>query len=421
MRNFIFSHLFFIAKRIFFNKDDKKQLFSPAIHIATINMSLSLVVIILSVAIVLGFRKEIQNKITGFNSHIRITNSCSNNIFYEFNPLTVDTILLDKIKQIPNVSDIQSFAIKPAIIKTKNNFQEVLLKGIDKNFNLEFLKKKIIEGDTLSLNLNFFNSDVIISKYIIDKLNLKINDTFICYFIQNSITKIKKCHIIGIYQTDFLDYDKLFIICNISQIRSLNNWNENIVSGYEIWVNNFRYLDQTLKTINDKLSTQHNRFGNDYYVRSIKQLNSSIFSWLDILDTNAIIILILMLIVASFSMISALLVIILEYANMIGLLKAMGENNTNIRKIFFYISFFLIGRGLIFGNIIALSICFFQKYTGILKLNPKIYYLSIVPIHLNIIHMFLINFCTIIITLLTLILPSYLVAKIPPIKTIRIE
>lgn len=420
MRRYLsFSRLFFIAQRILFNKEGERQVSPLIIHIAIISIALSLTVMILSVAIVIGFKKEIRSKIIGFGSHIQITN-LDNNIFYENHPITVNAALLEKLKHIPNIYHIQSFATKPAIIKTKNNFQGVILKGIDKDFDWNFFKQNLIEGNLLNLYSDLSNANVILSKNIADKLHLKINDTFICYFIQNPV-RAKKYHIAGIYQTNFLDYDKLFILCNIIQIRKLNNWDEDMVSGLEVLVNDYKRLDEVFGEIHCKLSAQTDRLGNHYYTHSIKQFNPTIFAWLNILDINVVVILLLMLLVAVFSMISVLLIIILERVNMIGILKVMGESNTGIRKIFLYVSVFLIGRGLMLGNAIAMFICLIQKFTGILKLNPEIYYVSVVPIYLNIIHLFLINFGMLIITLLILIIPSYLVAKISPARTIRFK
>jgi len=418
-RYFSPSYLFFIAKRIHFNKEGEKQISSPIIRIAIISTALSLTTMILSVAIVVGFKKEVLSKVIGFGSHIQITNF-DNNIFHETHPITIDVALLEKLKHIPNIHHIQSFATKPAIIKTKDNFQGVILKGVDKDFDWNFFKQNLIEGNIPKLHSDLPNTNVILSKNIANKLHLKVNDTFTCYFIQNSI-KMRKYRIAGIYQTNFVNYDKLFILCNIIQIRRLSNWDEDMISGLEILVNDYKHLDQILDEIHCKLSAQTDRLGNRYHTHSIKQFNPTIFTWLNLLDINMVFILLLMLLVAGFSMISILLIIILERVQMIGILKVIGENNTGIRKIFLYVSVFLIGRGLIWGNAIALFICLIQKYTGILKLNPEIYYVSTVPIYLNVIHLFLINFGTIIITLSILIIPSYIVAKISPVKIIRFE
>jgi lipoprotein-releasing system permease protein len=409
----------FIARKIYFSKEGEKQVSPPAIRIAIISMALGLAVMILSVAIVIGFKKEVRNKVIGFGSHIQITNY-DNNTSYETHPIAISNTLLNELKVILNIRHIQVFATKPAIIKTDSDFQGVILKGVDESFDWDFFEKNLIEGAILNIHPDSTQTNVLISATIADKLNLKSGDSFICYFIQDP-PRARKYTISGIYRTNFADYDKLFILGDIKQIRRLSDWDEDMASGLEVLVNDYDQLDQTFETTYYNLSTQTDRLGNHYYPRSIKQLNPMIFAWLDVLDTNVVVILLLMLLVAGFSMISGLLIIILERANMIGILKAMGESNTGIRKIFLYISAFLIGKGLLWGNIIALSICFLQKYTGILKLNPEVYYVSEVPIDLNILSLVLINLGTLVVTLLMLIGPSYLVAKISPAKTIRFE
>jgi lipoprotein-releasing system permease protein len=413
------SSPFFIAQRIYFDKEGEKQVSPPAIRIAIISMALGLAVMILSVAIVVGFKKEVRNKVIGFGSHIQITNFDSN-VSYETHPIAINDSLLEQLRAMPNIRHIQSFATKPAIIKTENDFQGVILKGVDENFDWDFFKKNLVEGEILHLSPDSSNTNVILSKNIADKLNLHLDDSFICYFIQEP-PRARKYHISGIYQTNFVDYDKLFILGDIKQIRRLSDWENDMVSGLELLVEDYEKLDQTLDAIYYDLSVQTDRLGNHYYTRSIKQINPMIFAWLDVLNTNVVVILLLMVLVAGFSMISGLLIIILERANMIGILKALGENNTNIRKIFLYVSVFLIGKGLLWGNLIALAICFIQKYTGILKLNPEVYYVSAVPIDLNIVSWVLINIGTLIVTFGMLVGPSYLVAKISPAKTIRFE
>ena len=409
----------FIAKRIYFSKDGEKQVSPPAIRIAIISMALGLAVMILSVAIVVGFKKEVRNKVIGFGSHIQISHFDSNSS-YETHPIAVSDTLLNELQALPNIRHVQAFATKPAIIKTDSDFQGVILKGVDEHFDWDFFKKNLIEGDILHLHPDSLNTDVILSATIAARLNLKTGDTFVCYFIQDP-PRARKYRITGIYRTNFADYDKLFILGDIRQIRRLSDWDEDMVSGLELLVNDYSQLDATLDTVAFNLSIQTDRAGNHYYPRSIKQLNPMIFAWLDVLNTNVVVILLLMVLVAGFSMISGLLILILERANMIGILKAMGENNTGIRRVFLYVSAFLIGKGLLWGNCIALAICFLQKYTGFLKLDPEVYYVSEVPIDLNIFSLLLINLGTLLVTLLMLVGPSYLVAKLTPAKTIRFE
>ena len=411
---------FFIAKRIYQNKEGERNVSPPAIRVAIISMALGLVVMILSVAIVVGFKKEVRNKVIGFGSHIQITNFDSNTS-YETQPIIVDDALINEIHNIPNILHVQKFTTKPGIIKTDEDVLGVILKGIDEDYDWAFFKDNLLEGEILAIHPDSATNNVVISKVIADKLNLKLKDSFITYYFVQDQIRLRKYNITGIYQTNFSDYDKLFIFSDIKQIRRLSGWEEDMVSGLEVLVKDYDKLDDTSMQLYYELQSKQDRLGNILYTRSIKQLNPMIFVWLDILDTNVVVILLLMLVVAGFSMISGLLIIILERANMIGILKALGENNTSIRKIFIYISAFLIAKGLLWGNIIALLICLIQKYFGILKLDPEIYYTSAVPIDLNIFSILLINIGTLIVTLLMLIGPSYLVAKISPAKTIRFE
>jgi lipoprotein-releasing system permease protein len=357
--------------------------------------------------------------VIGFGSHIQVTNFDMNNS-YETHPIAVSDSLLDEIRRMPDILRVQKFATKPGIIKTDRDFQGIILKGIDESYDCDFFRRNLVEGEALTVTPDSTGNNVMISKTIADKLNLKLGDSFITYFIQEPL-RARKYTITGIYRTNFVDYDKLFVFADIKQIRRLSGWDEDMVSGLEILVKDYDRLDKISLQLYVDLQARNDRLGNHFYARSIKQMNPVIFEWLDVLDTNVVVILLLMLVVVGFSMISGLLIIILEKANMIGILKALGENNTGIRKIFLYISAFLIGKGLLWGNVIALTVCLIQKHFGLFKLNPETYYVSEVPIDLSILSVLLINIGTLIVTLLMLIGPSYLVAKISPAKTIRFE
>jgi lipoprotein-releasing system permease protein len=385
-------------------------------------MALGLAVMILSVAIVVGFKKEVRNKVIGFGSHIQITNF-NNNTTYETHPITISDSLLAAMQAQPNIHHIQPFATLPAIIKTDSEHQGVVMKGVDSQYDWQFLHDNLVEGTVLTLGADASkgsSTEVLLSKTLSDKLNLKVGDSFQAYFIQEPV-RARKYSIAGIYQTNFEDFDKLYIIGDIAQVRRLHGWDEDMISGLEITVNDYEQLDATAESLYYDLSTQTDRLGNHYYTRSIKDVQPMIFAWLDVLDMNVVVILFLMLLVAGFSMISGLLIIILEHANMIGILKALGENNTHIREIFLFVSAFLIGKGLLWGNGIALCICAVQYYTGILQLDPTQYYLSAVPIDISPLTWLYINFGTLFATLALLVIPSYIVAKISPAKTIRFE
>jgi lipoprotein-releasing system permease protein len=412
--------MFFIARRIFQNREGETNISPPAVRVAVISIALGLVVMILAVAIVIGFKKEVRNKVIGFGSHIQITNFDSNS-YYEMKPIAVGDTLLEQLRNYPNISHVQRFSVKPGLIKTDDDSQGVVFKGVDEEYDWRFFRQNLLEGEILHIRPDSLTTDILISKQIADKLNLKLGDSFLTYFVRQDNVSPRKFRIAGIYQTNFSDYDKLFIIADIKQIRRINQWDADMVSGLEVTVQNYEQSDQTAVNLYFDLQSHADRPGNVLYTRSARQLNPMIFAWLDVLDTNVVIILILMILVAGFSMISGLLIIILERANMIGTLKALGENDAGIRKIFLFVSAFLIAKGLFWGNLIALSVCFIQKHTGILKLNPEMYYLSEVPVEINWLYIFLINLGTLIVTLLLLTGPSYLVAKISPAKTIRFE
>ncbi|MDR2627426.1 MAG: ABC transporter permease [Dysgonamonadaceae bacterium] len=409
----------FIAKRIRFNKGEKKQVSPPAIRLAIIGMALGLAVMILSVAIVIGFKREVSEKVIGFGSHIQITNYDSN-ASYEMHPIAVNDSLLSDIRTIPGIRHVALFATKPGIIKTDEDFQGIVLKGVDENYDWDFFRQNMQEGTVLNIQPDEISTDIVISRYLADKLQLKNGDSFLTYFVQDDI-KARKFRIAGIYQTNFAEFDQLFVLSDIKQIKRLNQWDNDMVSGVEILTGDFDHLDAMQEKVSDVCEYRHDRLGNTYYVRSIKQLNPMIFSWLDLLDMNVVIILILMLAVAGFTMISSLLIIILERTNMIGILKAMGAGNTAIRKIFLRVSLSLVLKGLLWGNVIGISICLVQKYFSIFKLDPEVYYLSCVPVELSIRNLVLLNLGTLAVTMLMLVAPSYIIARISPAKTIRFE
>lgn len=409
----------FIAKRIHFSKEEGRQVTPPAVRIAMIGIALGLAVMILSVAIVIGFKKEVRNKVIGFGSHIQITNF-DNNSSYETVPIAVSDTLLRELRAFPGISHAETYATKLGILKTDNDFQGIVLKGVDADFDWSFFQKNLQEGDLFTVDPDKSSTDVIISKYLADLLGLQVDDSFLTYFVQEDV-RARKFHITGIYETGFLDYDKLFVIADIKQVRRLNGWAKDEVSGVELLVDDYDKLDQTAEELYFNLAERHDRNGNTFYTRSVKELNPMIFNWLDVLDINVIVILTLMMAVAGFTMISGLLIIILERTNMIGILKALGQNNVSIRKIFLYVSFFLIGKGMLWGNLIGVSLCLIQSYFHVITLDPSIYYLDAVPVDLSVFSLVLLNIGTFCVAMLMMLGPSFLITKIDPAKSIRFE
>ncbi len=409
---------YFIAKRIHFQQG-RKNVSRPAVRIAIIAIALGMAVMIVSVAVVIGFKQEIRNKVVGFGGHIRVSNFDTNNTF-ETNPVTYSQRFATSLAAIPGVRSAQPYATKPGIIKTDSEFQGIVLKGIDRNFNWDFFKKHLVAGDTLQLTDSLRN-DIVISKYLADILHLKAGDSFYTYFIKDQV-KARKFTIRGIYATNFVEYDKLFILTDVRHIQHLNGWESSQYSGYEVLLSDFDTMDAVADNVNTLVQQSEKNAGSQkYFVQTIRELSPQLFGWLDLLDMNVWVILSLMLAVAGFNMISGLLILILERTNMIGILKSVGATNWSVRKIFLYFAVFLIGKGMFWGNLIGLSLCALQYFTHIIPLDPEAYYVSYVPVVFNWTYLILLNAGTFAASVLMMIAPSYLISKISPAKIIRYE
>ena len=410
----------FIARKVHFSKlAGDRKVTPPAIRIAVTGIALGLATMIIAVAIVVGFKKEVRNKVIGFGAHIQITNFDSN-ASYETTPIYVNDSLVKALYNFPGIRQVEAYATKPGILKTETDFQGIVLKGIDENYDWTFFQDHLKEGELPVISADTMSTDVLISRYLTNLLGLKCGDSFLSYFVQDNV-RPRRFHICGIYDTGFADYDKLFVIADIKQVRRLNSWTDDAVSGLELFVSDYDKLDMVTENLYFHLMEKSDQAGNILYVRSVKDLNPMIFNWLNVLDMNVVVILVLMLAVAGFTMISGLLIIILERTNMIGILKALGQQNGSIRKVFLYISFFLIGKGMIWGNVIALLFCFVQSKFEILALDPSNYYLDAVPVDLSFTTWLLINLGTLSVSMLMLLGPSYLITKINPARTIRFE
>ncbi|HLP04199.1 MAG TPA: FtsX-like permease family protein [Paludibacter sp.] len=411
---------YFIAKRIHFRQGgDKKNVSRPAVRIAMIGIATGLAVMLVAVAVVVGFKQEVRKKVIGFGGHIQITNFDSNNT-YEMQPVRADSTFVRKISEIEGVKHVQRFATKPGIIKTDAEFQGIVLKGIDSGFNWDFFKANLVEGKIPDVSGSKPGNEVIISKYLANLLGLKLGDSFFTYFIQDQV-RARKFKIAGLYSTNFIEYDKLFVLTGVRHVQQLNGWDSMSFSGLEVLINDFDNIDRTGNAVFAAVSNKFNEQGETYYVQTIKQLNPQIFSWLDLLDMNVWVILFLMLAVAGFNMVSGLLILILERTNMIGILKSVGSSNWSIRKVFLYHSAFLIGKGMLWGNIVGLTLCAIQYYTGIVPLDPESYYSATVPVVFNWLYIFLLNAGTLVASILMMVGPSYLITKIDPARIIRYE
>ena len=407
----------FIANRFNREERDNKSMSRPAVRIAIIGITLGLAIMLISIAVIVGFKREVRNQIIGFGSHIQVM-SYNNYNSIQSEPITLTPQLDSLLKTTPNINNLQHIATQPGIIHTEEAFQGILLKGVDSTYNWDFFSQNLIEGTTLGDSIK---NGTIISSAIAHTMNLKIGDSYTVYFASNNGLRARKFTVVGIYQTTFADYDKLYILTDISHIHRLNQWADNQFSTLEILVNDYSRLNQTSADLFNKIIIYSHNTDILYRVETIESLTPQIFDWLDMLDMNAIVIIILMLAVSGFCVISGLLILILERSATIGLLKSLGANNWTIRKIFLIQSAYLISRGMLWGNIIGLAIIAIQHFTHAIPLDPTSYYVDYVPVQLSLSGWLLINIGLAIASILMLVGPSYFVTRISPAEAMRKE
>ena len=403
---------YFIAKKLFSSKKKNNSFTKPIINIAIIAVAISIAVMLISIIVMKGFKKDISSKVVGFGSHILVTNF-SNNNSYESEALNASLELKNSLKKIKGIESVNAFATKAAIIKTKQEIHGVVLKGVSHNYDWSFFNDNLIDGEPIKLDLNSKSSDVLISEEISKLLELNVSDKLIMYFMQEP-TRVRKFNVKGVYSTAMVDFDELYVLGDIKHIQSLNSWTENQVGGFELSISDFSQLDKITNEVYEAIPY-------DLNAQSIKEKVPQIFDWLDLQDMNVIVILILMFLVAVINMITALLILILEKTKLIGILKAMGATNWSIRKIFVYLAVHLTIRGLIIGNSIALLLAFLQLKFSIISLDPQTYYMSTVPVYFDFSQIFLLNLSAIIICYFILIIPSMIISRISPIKAIRFQ
>jgi lipoprotein-releasing system permease protein len=328
---------------------------------------------------------------------------------------------MDIVRRIPHVTHVESFATKPGILKTDDDFQGIVLKGVDENYDWSFFRDNLKEGDVFTVSGDSTTSRVIISRYLANLMRLKTDDGFLAYFVNKEQVRARRFVISGIYDTGFGDYDKLFVIADIKHIRRLNNWKAEQSGGLEIKVDAFENMDAVSDSVYYAVGGLADSKGNMFFVRSIKDMNPMIFSWLDVLDTNVVVILVLMLAVAGFTMIAGLLIIILERVRMISVLKALGATNGLIRRVFLYVACALVGKGMLWGDVIGIVLCLLQWKFKLFGLDASVYYLDAVPINLNVGALILLNVGTLAASMLILLAPSHIITTIRPSAGIRFE
>lgn len=411
---------YFLAHRIYAQNDDKRKVSRPAIRIATIGVAIGLAVMIVSVCVVLGFKHAIRDKVIGFGSHIQVA---------EYNALMggdgravqMDDSVMSVLSHIQGVKHVQRFAYRQGILKTDDDFLGVMFKGVGPEFDSTFIHKNMVEGSIPRFSDKASGNKLLISKNMADKLHLKTGSRLFAYFIDYTGVRMRRFTISGVYQTNLTQYDNTICFTDLHAVAKLNGWPADVAGGAELTINNFELLDDVERTVIAKVNRTTDHYGNTFASKTIKEVSPQIFSWLSLLDLNVWIILAIMMCVAAVTMISGLLIIILERTQMIGLLKALGAGNATVRHTFMWFSAFIIGRGLLWGNLVGLGLVALQYVTGLVKLDPATYYVSTVPVEVNLLYVVLLNIGTLIISLFVLIAPSYLISHIHPAKTMSYE
>ena len=410
----------FIARKIYSGKTEGKQVSRPAIRIATAGVAIGLAVMLISVSVVLGFKHTIRDKVIGFGSHIQVGSFMTLQTG-DFYPIQMDDSMLTVLKTIPGVKHVQRYAMKQGILKTDHDFLGVIFKGIGAEYDTTFLHQNMRQGHIPRFTDNASSNKILISQSIADKLGVKANDKIYSYFIDKNGVRTRRFIIEGVYQTNLSQYDDITCFTDLYTAVKLNGWEDDQTTGAELTVKDFNQLDDVENLVVKKVNRTLDHYGETYSSKTIRELCPQIFSWLDLLDLNVWIILALMIAVAGVTMISGLLIIILERTVMIGILKALGARNKTIRHTFMWFAAFIIGKGMLIGNIVGLGLISLQQFTGLVKLNPQTYYVNTVPVEYNIPLFIILNVATLLICLFVLIAPSYLISHIHPAKSMRYE
>ncbi len=410
----------FTAKRLYSDQGDKRKVSRPAIHIATAGVAIGLAVMIVSVCVVLGFKHTIRDKVIGFGSHIQVADFLTLQQM-EQHPVAMNDSMVSVLKKVPGVKHVQRFAIKEGILKTDSDFLGVAFKGVGPDFDSTFLHQNMVEGSIPQFSDKKSQNKILVSKLMADKLHLKTGQRIFAYFFDNNGVRTRRFTINGIYQTNLKKYDEVMCYTDIYTAVKLNGWEEDQASGAELTVKDFEKVNDSENYIIKKVNRTTDHYGETYSSATIQEINPQIFQWLSLMDLNVWVILGLMLVVAGVTMISGLLIIILERTSMIGVLKALGARNKTIRHTFLWFAIFIIGKGMVFGNILGLGLLVLQRFTGLVKLDPQTYYVSTVPIEFNWLYIAALNVATLFISIFMLVAPSYLISHIHPAKSMRYE
>lgn len=409
----ISSFSFFVGTRIL--KPHGKSFSGPIIRVSIISLVLGLSVMIISLAVLIGFKKEIRDKLSGFTGHIRITKYDSNPSL-ELPPMITDSLDFDEIRSVEGVKKVESFVTKAAIIRTEEEMQGLMVKGVGNDFDSTFFSENLVDGRIPDFYQDRKTDGVLISREIANLLDLNLEDRLRVYFVNSETGKLRGRRFVvsGIYRTSVEEFDERFMLADIRHLQKLNNWEKNQVSGVEVYVDDFDQMSQIEEAVYKIVPF-------DLNTENIRERYPQIFDWLQLQDINVIVILVLIILVSTVSMISTLLVLIIERTRMIGVLKALGAQNKQIRRIFLIQAAYIIIIGLIIGNALGLGLAGLQKQFGFFRLDAETYYMSVVPIHLDLISILTLNLGTLILILLFMLFPSWVTSRIEPSKSIRFD
>ncbi|WP_166924770.1 ABC transporter permease [Flavobacterium poyangense] len=407
---------YFIAKRLITAKNFKSSISAPIIKIAISAIAIGIIMMLVSVATGIGLQQKIREKVSAFNGQVIISNYDNNNSEVTLVPISKKQDFYPNFKSVPGVSHIQAIASKAGIIRTENAFEGIIFKGVGVDYDWNNIKEYLVEGRLPDFSKGL-NEEVIISRFLADRLGLKVGDHFNTFFIkeeQGKMPNSRRFMITGIFSSGFQDFDATYIIGDIRHIQRINKWGPDQVGAFEVFVKDFSEIKSTGNLIYEQTSSSLD-------TKTIIEKYSYIFDWLQLFDFNIIVILAIMILVATINMVVALLVLILERTQMIGILKALGANNWAVRKVFLYNAFYLIMRGLFWGNLIGISLLLIQQHFGIVQLNPENYYVNQAPVYINWVYVILLNLLTVTVCFLVLLIPSYIITKISPVKAIRFD
>ena len=410
----------FIARRIYFSEGDRHEVSRPAIRIATVGVAIGLAVMIITVSVILGFKHTIRDKVVGFGSHIQVTNFVTQQTAVPA-PIAISDTLMRELKAIPNVRQVECYTMTQGILKTDSDFLGVAFKGVGEDYDLSFIRQNMLEGKLPTFSSQKSSNQIVVSRKQADKLHLHVGDKVYAYFIGYDDVRARRFTVSGIYQSNMKQFDDVLCLTDLRTTRRLNDWESDQCSGAEILVKDFDRINETNMAVVELVKNNSDHYGETLSSQTIFEAYPQIFSWLSLLDINVWIILALMVCVAGFTMISGLLIIILERTQMIGILKALGARNKTVRHTFLWFAAFIISQGLLIGDVIGIGLVVLQQQTGFIHLDPASYYVDTAPIELNIPIIVILNVATLLISVFVLIAPSYLVSHIQPVKAMQFD